>query len=550
MSEARDTAIEFVIASVDDEAFLDNAEQKAFEPNVGGGVERSELEDSDFVFADERKFPVVIPKDVGDAVSSWGRYRGPKSFARFKRNLTALAERKGKAFVAKLPKEWDVKEETKGILTDLRDTFGEILAWIKGQAAEPVTLPEEPVMLGDKFFYTFKGKDGADWLLTFTTNAFEDREKEIFTTKSIDDYVDRHKKEDEKGEYWFWHVPGTKFGNIRWQARVGRFLVEAGTFDNTPIGMAFKEFFRKNPDGHPQIAPMGWGMSHGYWYDATDRQDKVYDWFDKKESTVLPWHVASNMYTGMEVLNTMAMNEQQRDALAAIGGKSLVDAVEQAGEARTKELEESGIAYKAAPDADTETPPAEVATEEKAGDMGGLIDKIQDEKLRAQIKAAMAGYVAKPAEGEEKKPAAEKQPPPPPPAKKPEEEEEEEEKGKGSKELTRGEVAAALDALVTQLRDEVKSLTAAQDEKIVDLSRAVLALAGTDEAKIAEKAAETPAQSLADIMTERLFSEKTQIDGRSSLARSGPDEVKEEVKEITGIPGLDWMLAQQPEGQG
>lgn len=531
--------IEFVIAAEDD---------KAFEPNVGGGVERSELEDSDFVFADERKFPVVIPKDVRDAVNSWGRYKGPKSFERFKRNLIALARRKGDKFVSALPKEWDVKEDgSKSVLADLRDTFVEILDRIKG-VVTPQEAPEVPVMLGGKYFYTFKGQDGKDWLLTFTTNAFEDREKEIFTTKSIDDYVTRHKSDDIKGEYWFWHIPGTKFGDIRWQARVGRFLVEAGTFDDTRIGQAFKQFFQQHPDGHPQVAPMGWGMSHGYWYDATDRQDHVYDWFDKKESTVLPWHVASNMYTGMEVLSTMAMTQAQKAALESIGGTSLVDAVEQAGEQRTKELEDAGIAYKAAQDADTGTPPATAEAEEKAGgDMMGLIDKVADENLKAKLKAAMAGYVAKPpVAGEEKPKAAEKQPPPPPapPAKKPpmEEEEEEEEKGKGSKALTREEVAAAIGGLVTQLREERKEAVDGLAGQIADLMRAIKGLVETDEAKIAQKSAETPTQSLADLVNENLFGEKTQIDGRSSLARSGPEEVKEEVKEVTGIPGLDFML--------
>jgi len=72
-----------------------------------GGVRRSELEDSDFVFPDERSFPVMTSRDVGDAVSSWGRYRGSESFETFKKRLTALAKRKG--FADALPSNWQAE---------------------------------------------------------------------------------------------------------------------------------------------------------------------------------------------------------------------------------------------------------------------------------------------------------------------------------------------------------------------------------------------------------------------------------------------------------
>lgn len=60
-----------------------------------GGIERAELSDADFVFPDERAFPVMTRGDVQDAVSSWGRYRGEQTFETFKERLIALARRKG-----------------------------------------------------------------------------------------------------------------------------------------------------------------------------------------------------------------------------------------------------------------------------------------------------------------------------------------------------------------------------------------------------------------------------------------------------------------------
>jgi len=99
----------------------------------------------------------------------------------------------------------------------------------------------DPGALGYK---TFEAQDGRTWLILSAVNAFEDREEEIFTTKSIESYVARHEGESKKGEFWYWHVPGTKFADIEWQGMSGRFLYEAGPFDDTPIGRAFEKFFK------------------------------------------------------------------------------------------------------------------------------------------------------------------------------------------------------------------------------------------------------------------------------------------------------------------
>lgn len=85
------------------------AQKREVDPNVGGGVDRDELEDDDFVIPESRNFPIVTPADVGDAVAAWGRYKGDVTFETFKRRLTALCQRKGKTFVAALPAAW--KEE-------------------------------------------------------------------------------------------------------------------------------------------------------------------------------------------------------------------------------------------------------------------------------------------------------------------------------------------------------------------------------------------------------------------------------------------------------
>ena len=79
--------------------------------------QRDALPDDDFAVPQTRNFPVASPQDVADAVASWGRYEGDVSFETFKRNLIAIARRKGDEFVAMLPQAWkdEMEEATKAV---------------------------------------------------------------------------------------------------------------------------------------------------------------------------------------------------------------------------------------------------------------------------------------------------------------------------------------------------------------------------------------------------------------------------------------------------
>jgi hypothetical protein len=67
------------------------------------GKKRSDLKDSDFLFPKERKFPIVSPADVKDAISNYGRMSGPMSYESFIRKLYDFCKRKGSEFVAAIP---------------------------------------------------------------------------------------------------------------------------------------------------------------------------------------------------------------------------------------------------------------------------------------------------------------------------------------------------------------------------------------------------------------------------------------------------------------
>lgn len=69
-------------------------------------AERDALPDEDFAIPSSRNFPIDSPAAISDAVSSWGRYEGDVSFETFKRNLIAIAIRKGQDYVDALPQAW------------------------------------------------------------------------------------------------------------------------------------------------------------------------------------------------------------------------------------------------------------------------------------------------------------------------------------------------------------------------------------------------------------------------------------------------------------
>lgn len=229
---------------------------------------------------------------------------------------------------------------------------------------------KEPDPLGDLFHpdtctagLKLYERDDGDYLVTWTTNAFEDREKEIFSTQSIEEYVARHSNDKVKGVVLYRHWPATAYADIVGQKVVGRFLVEVSKFHDTPIGYAWKELYWNYPYGHPVVSPEGWACSHGFVYGPEDLStDGVYHRFDKKETTVLPARMAANPYTAMEVYN---MKEMDTDELTALLGEEAAKHVENVGVALTKRLEKIAN-YKATEEPGTEPKPEPQEEEPKS----------------------------------------------------------------------------------------------------------------------------------------------------------------------------------------
>jgi hypothetical protein len=77
---------------------LSEAYQKTYK-----GTKRSELKDSDFLFPEDRSFPIVSPQDVRDAISNFGRMKKGMSYDAFIKKLYRKAKSKGPEFVAAIP---------------------------------------------------------------------------------------------------------------------------------------------------------------------------------------------------------------------------------------------------------------------------------------------------------------------------------------------------------------------------------------------------------------------------------------------------------------
>jgi hypothetical protein len=495
-----------------------------------------------------------------------------------------------------------VRQDKVGLLQKLKDelheflaSLGEFVSWATYDDKPKDSAPEEAEfdigtllsIAGKKALeqgstaFAFKALDGQTWWFQWTTNAFKDREGEIFTTQSISNFVDRKENDDIKGEFWFWHTPGSKFGTVRLQAIVGRFLAQAGPFDDTAVGRAFKEFFSAHPHSHPTIAPEGWGTSHGYSYKSTDRAvDGVYNWFDIRESTVLPGRFASNPYSPMpQILGGTKMNKQQRDAFAAVGGEDFVDLITNIGKESTKKLEgevdfketssDAGQDEKASgnyvarikeiakgieddglkgqvevfcakleeaiPAAEKEVDEAEKATDMSAlaGQLRMLAGKVGGDA--GKNLAAIAEEMATASGKKESEPEAEE-------AVEPEAAEPKVDI------LTREEVAGAMKAIVEVLRDEIKEVTEATVTEITEALKPLVAevksLKEADEVKVAQKAAETPAASLSSLLQSVIGSKATFVDADSQLAKSGPKETAAPTDAVTGIPFVDAFIGE------
>lgn len=180
-------------------------------------------------------------------------------------------------------------------------------------------------------FKVYRDLEGDLRWLSLSSNAFEDLDKELFTTKALEEAIEHSDKTGERGPLLIYHVPSAEVGQCDYQAMAGRFLVESGTFDDTPLGRKAVEYFTNSDEEHQ--------VSIGYEYHLGDEEDGIYEWTRIKERSVCPYGAAANPWTDFKVIGDNPMDERKAATLEKIFGKELAAGVISSAEERTKELE-------------------------------------------------------------------------------------------------------------------------------------------------------------------------------------------------------------------
>lgn len=203
-------------------------------------------------------------------------------------------------------------------------------------------------------FTTFKDKNGAwRWVLK-SSNAFEDRDKEVVTTKALNRDVQRTDKTGEYGPLRWWHVgtpvwknpldwrsvvagKGLDIGDCDFSAMEGPILIESGTFRSKAIGDAIAEkqagLRASLGFSHPLDEPDGDGLFHH---------------INRFERSLTPANKASNMRTGLVVTKERNMDPEKLTAFKAVVGEEIADQVLADAQGTTKEARAAGIREKAA----------------------------------------------------------------------------------------------------------------------------------------------------------------------------------------------------------
>jgi hypothetical protein len=216
---------------------------------------------------------------------------------------------------------------------------------------------------------------GELWHVAWATNAFKDRDEEIFSTKSLENYVLENEKRDNRGFFNYWHINeedgnfNSDFAKKEWQGVSGRFLVEAGPYLKDKKGHAAAKFFNKYADGHPKYAPEGWGCSIEYKYLPEERMTGIYENIWITRTSTLPRMIAANIWTEAKQLRgiKMALTEDQKDSAIELFGKEYVNRfIVDEGEKRTAELE-GEVDHKVKKD---DPEPQQINIEELAAEVG------------------------------------------------------------------------------------------------------------------------------------------------------------------------------------
>lgn len=132
----------------------------------------------------------------------------------------------------------------------------------------------------------FKDSTGEYRWVLFSSNAYRDLDREIVSTKALEEDVARTDETKEYGPLRWWHVDGFDIGDCDWRVVHGHTLIESGTFRSKALGERTMKNAKKLQVSigfkHPPDQPDGEG---------------VYDKIRTFERSLLPRGKAANPFT-------------------------------------------------------------------------------------------------------------------------------------------------------------------------------------------------------------------------------------------------------------
>jgi hypothetical protein len=210
----------------------------------------------------------------------------------------------------------------------------------------------------------YKGLDGKHRWVTFSSTAFQDRDREIVSQKSLDEDVARADKDNDYGPLRWWHVDGLDLGMCDYNAMSGKVLIESGTFNDEALGKSIKE------------AADDLAVSIGFVHPPTEPDAAgVFHHIRRFERSLLPADKASNLFTQLSVAkeqDNMTLLKEKLDQLKKLIGDAPAEALAAKAEQTEKEALAAGVAFKETP---APEPVPEVKAESKPPDYGAMVEK-------------------------------------------------------------------------------------------------------------------------------------------------------------------------------
>ena len=349
-------------------------------------------------------------------------------------------------------------------------------------------------------FMVWKDVDGLYKWMTIYSNKYRDSDRvpEIISEKShkvFEALVDQ--KIVPPPELWLWHIPGTMWGKADMVTYSDGFSI---AFGHVLPGFEFiaEGLIKAIDDGEDMAVSHG---MPGQFIIRNEDDPTIIDFHITREISVLPRSAAANKLTGFVVFKEqgeqeMPIPDEKKEWLMA---KFDLDP-------DTISKLETGLAKQAAAadEAGIESKESEVETEEEIAE--------EKEEATEETTEVVAEVVA----------------------------ENDSEKEGEDKPLTRDEIAEAMNAVVGIFNDGIKDIGA----RLGDIEAQVKELQVVDQAKVKERVDQIPTDSLIDMITVNVIGRPdAYVDGRTTLAKEGPEETEVPAVSQTGVPMIDRLMA-------